>query len=52
MPGMGGIDLLRVVRAVTPDLPVILISGVYELGLAIDALKLGAADYSLTLLSG
>lgn len=47
MPGMGGMDLLRTVRAVTPDLPVILISGLYELGLAIDALKLGAADYLL-----
>ena len=47
MPGMGGLDLLRTVRTVSPDLPVILISGLYELGLAIDALKLGAADYLL-----
>ena len=47
MPGMGGMDLLRTVRAVTLDLPVILISGLYELGLAIEALKLGAADYLL-----
>ncbi len=47
MPGMGGMDLLRTVKAVTPDLPVILISGLYELGLAIDSLKLGAADYLL-----
>ena len=37
MPGMGGMDLLRTVKAVTPDLPVILISGLYELGLAIDS---------------
>ena len=47
MPEMSGIDLLRSVKAVSPDLPVILISGLYELGLAIDALKLGAADYLL-----
>ncbi len=47
MPEVSGIDLLRSVKAVSPDLPVILISGLYELGLAIDALKLGAADYLL-----
>ena len=47
MPGMRGIDLLRNVKVVAPDLPVILISGLYELGLAIDALKMGAADYLL-----
>lgn len=47
MPGLSGIDLLRTVRAVEPDLPVILISGLYELGLALDALTAGAADYLL-----
>ena len=47
MPGMRGTDLLRNVKVVAPDLPVILISGLYELGLAIDALKMGAADYLL-----
>ena len=47
MPGMSGIELLRCVKTVSPDLPVILISGLYELSLAIDALKAGAADYLL-----
>jgi response regulator RpfG family c-di-GMP phosphodiesterase len=47
MPGLNGIDLLRTTQAVEPDLPVILISGLYELGLALDALNAGAADYLL-----
>ena len=47
MPGMGGVDLLRTVKTVSPELPVILISGLYEVGLAIEALKRGAADYLL-----
>ena len=47
MPGMGGVDLLRTVKTVSPELPVILISGFYGLGLAIEALKGGASDYLL-----
>ena len=47
MPGMGGVDLLRTVKTVSPELPVILISDLYEVGLAIEALKGGAADYLL-----
>ena len=47
MPGMDGMDLLRTVKTVAPGTPVILISGLYELALAIDALKGGASDYLL-----
>jgi response regulator RpfG family c-di-GMP phosphodiesterase len=47
MPGMDGMDLLRTIKTVSPDTPVILISGLYELALAIDALKGGASDYLL-----
>ena len=47
MPGLNGIDLLRMAHTVEPELPVILISGLYELGLALDALNCGAADYLL-----
>lgn len=47
MPGMDGMDLLRTVKTVSPETPVILISGLYELALAIDALKGGASDYLL-----
>ena len=45
MPDMGGIDLLRSVKEAHPDLPVILVSGLYELALAVDALEAGADDY-------
>ncbi len=45
MPGMNGIGLLREVKSRQPDLPVILVSGLYELALALDALEAGADDY-------
>ena len=45
MPDMGGIDLLRSVKESHPELPVILVSGLYELALAVDALEAGADDY-------
>ena len=45
MPGMDGIHLLRTVKAKDPEMPVILISGLYELALAVDALDAGADDY-------
>jgi putative nucleotidyltransferase with HDIG domain len=47
MPGMDGMDLLRTVKTVSPETPVILISGLYELALAIEALRGGASDYLL-----
>jgi response regulator RpfG family c-di-GMP phosphodiesterase len=47
MPGMSGMDFLRTVRAVTPDLPFILISGLCELSTALDAMRAGASDYLL-----
>lgn len=45
MPGMGGIDLLRNAKQSNPEMPVILISGLYELAIAVDALDAGADDY-------
>jgi putative nucleotidyltransferase with HDIG domain len=47
MPGMNGMELLRTVRAVSPDLPFILISGLCELSTAMDAMRTGASDYLL-----
>jgi putative nucleotidyltransferase with HDIG domain len=47
MPGLSGMDLLRTVRTVTPDLPFILISGLCELSTALDAMAAGASDYLL-----
>ncbi len=45
MPDMTGIELLREVKSKYPELPVILISGIYEFALAVDALEAGADDY-------
>jgi len=47
MPGMSGPDLLRTVRTVLPDLPIILLSGLCDLPTAQGALRAGATDYLL-----
>lgn len=45
MPDMGGLDLLRRIRKINPSLPVILITGHGDVPLAVEAMKLGAADF-------
>ncbi len=45
MPGMGGLELLRWVREVGPDIPVIIISAYGEVRDAVEAMKRGARDY-------
>lgn len=45
MPGMDGLEVLSFLRAELPDLPVVLVSGTGDVDDAIQALKLGAADY-------
>jgi signal transduction histidine kinase len=45
MPGMDGIELLRRIRDLQPDTPVLLITGHGEHDLAIQALRGGAHDY-------
>jgi len=45
MPEITGIDLLRRVRESKPDLPVIVITGHGDVPLAVEAMKLGAADF-------
>lgn len=47
MPDMTGVELLRRVRAATPEKPFILLSGCYEEAVALDALRTGATDYLL-----
>ncbi|MFI5351122.1 MAG: sigma-54-dependent transcriptional regulator [Elusimicrobiota bacterium] len=47
MPAVGGLDLLQVVRAASPDVPVVLISAHGTVELAVEAMKQGANDYVL-----
>jgi two-component system response regulator FixJ len=45
MPEIGGLDLLRRVKALDPELPVIVITGHGDVPLAVEAMKLGADDF-------
>lgn len=45
LPGMSGMDLLKEVNRIDPDLPVILITGHGDVALAVQAMKEGAHDF-------
>jgi DNA-binding NtrC family response regulator len=45
MPGMNGIEVLKSVRTLQPDIPVILITGFASVETAVEAMKNGASDY-------
>jgi DNA-binding NtrC family response regulator len=45
MPGRSGLDLLRQAKETSPDTPVIMITAYASTESAVEALKLGAADY-------
>jgi len=45
MPGLSGIDLFRALHARDAELPVILITGHGDVGMAVDALKAGVWDF-------
>ncbi|MEI6206693.1 MAG: sigma-54 dependent transcriptional regulator [Desulfuromonadales bacterium] len=45
MPGMSGIEVLKSVRTLQPDIPVILITGYASIDTAVEAMKNGASDY-------
>lgn len=47
MPGMSGIDLLNRIKADNPDTPFILVTAFGTVDDAVEAMKLGAADYVL-----
>lgn len=47
MPGMSGLDLLSRIKALDDDSSVILVTAFGTVGDAVDAIKLGAADYLL-----
>jgi DNA-binding NtrC family response regulator len=44
MPGIGGIELLRLIKSRMPDLPVVIITGFATVDTAVAAMKYGAAD--------
>ncbi|MBP9023072.1 MAG: SpoIIE family protein phosphatase [Spirochaetes bacterium] len=45
MPGLSGIDLLREIRMIDEDMPVIIMTGISDLESAISAIKEGVFDY-------
>jgi len=45
MPDITGIDLLRKVKHLKPELPVIVITGHGDIALAVEAMKIGAVDF-------
>jgi two-component system, LuxR family, response regulator FixJ len=45
MPGMSGIDLLRRLRELKIEVPVIVITGHGDVPLAVEAMKIGATDF-------
>jgi DNA-binding NtrC family response regulator len=45
MPGMNGIEVLKAVKILQPDVPVIMITGYATVETAVDAMKHGAVDY-------
>ncbi|RMR54323.1 Response regulator [Pseudomonas cichorii] len=45
MPQMGGLELIRQVTGLSPQTPVIVVSGAGVMSDAVEALRLGAADY-------
>lgn len=47
MPGMDGLELLRQVKALRPDLPVVIMTGFATVDTAVEAMKQGAFDYLL-----
>jgi putative nucleotidyltransferase with HDIG domain len=47
MPEMDGLSLLRWLRKGYPDIPVIMVTAIYDLSTALDAIRQGAYDYIL-----
>jgi DNA-binding NtrC family response regulator len=45
MPGMHGIEVLKTIRVLQPDVPVIIMTGYATVDSAVDAMKNGAFDY-------
>ncbi len=47
MPDVNGVDLLEQIHARRPNLPVVIVTAVHDIAIAIDAMRRGAYDYLL-----
>ena len=47
MPGLSGMDLLKLLRQKSPDLPVVLLTAHGTVQMAVEAMRDGAADFML-----
>ena len=45
MPGISGIDTLKEIKKIDPNIPVIMVSGVTDEAIAKSTIELGAYDY-------
>ncbi len=45
MPGMSGMEVLQTLKSITPEVPVMMITGYAMVSTAVEAMKYGAADY-------
>jgi DNA-binding NtrC family response regulator len=45
MPGMDGMEVLRQVREIRPDIRIIMITAYGTIELAVEAMKMGAVDF-------
>ncbi len=45
MPGMSGMDVLKSIKVLQPEMPVIMITGYSSVDTAVEAMKIGAVDY-------
>ena len=47
MEGMDGIGLLERIRRIQPDVPIVMVTGMQDVGIAVSAMRKGAYDYLL-----
>lgn len=45
LPDLNGIDVLRKIKTINEEIPIIMITGVKDVKTVVDAMKLGASDY-------